>query len=65
MVLHFALCHFFMMTQDMGIVGAAIATNITYCLNMVLLEIILWRNQRFEKTRVSLMDTKALFKNWG
>jgi len=45
-------------------IGAAIATNVTYILNMVLLEVIVYRKAEFDKTRAGLPDKRALRNIW-
>jgi MATE family multidrug resistance protein len=44
--------------------GAAIATNITYMLNMFLIEVILRYHQDFRYTRCKLMNLTCIFSNW-
>jgi MATE family multidrug resistance protein len=45
-------------------IGAAMATNVTYTLNLVLLEIIVYKKTAFDKTRAGFPDKRAWRNIW-
>jgi Na+-driven multidrug efflux pump len=51
--LHLVLCHYFIILLEAGVIGAALASNITYLMNLILIEILIWKHPNFEKTRSS------------
>ena len=50
LILHFLWCYLFIVVMDGREVGAAMATNITYILNMVLLEAVCHFKPELKKT---------------
>ena len=63
MIMHYLWCLLLVGYLDLRIEGTAIATNITFILNMAFSDLILMTNQDFEKTR-NLRSWKDLFEGW-
>ena len=64
MVMHFLWCYIFIGMLDLRVTGAAIATNITFIMNMAISDVILLSSKEFELTRV-LEEWKMLFSGWS
>ena len=64
MIAHFIWCHLLIVRLELGMIGAALATNITFSTNIVLADIILAYHPVFKKTRAS-WSRNLLFTNWG
>jgi len=64
MILHFVWCHLFITVYDGKIMGAAMATNITYIVNLVLIDLFLNKSIKFQYTRATFFCKETL-KEWG
>ena len=62
MLTHFIWCHWFVISLGWGVVGAALATNITYLLNWIITDIIILKHPDFETTRAPW--DKSVFQKW-
>ena len=63
LVIHLIICWLFVNKFGWKEVGAAIATDITYILNMILIDIVCWRSEKYKDTWC-LPDTRV-FENIG
>jgi len=66
-VAHFVYAYYFIYEWDMGIAGAAIALNLTYCLNFLIQElyVTLIARQKFGQYLAPLLDSRSLnFSQW-
>lgn len=61
LVLHLIICWLFVSKFGWRDTGAAIATDITYILNMVLIDIYCWRSQKYKKSWT--LPDKRVFEN--
>lgn len=59
LILHILWCYLFIIVWDGREVGAAIATNITYILNMVICDIICRSKEKIRKTHILLPDATS------
>jgi multidrug resistance protein, MATE family len=64
MASHFLWCHLFIIEFGWGMLGAALATNLTYLLNMILIDFVIVYSPAFNLTRAPLSLT-SLFSYWG
>ena len=62
LILHFFWCYLFITLMDGREIGAAMATNLTYCLNMIILDIICSHKSSLKKTHAMIPDSRA-FEN--
>jgi Na+-driven multidrug efflux pump len=54
MITHSITCHILITKLGIGMQGAALATDLTYVLNMLAADLILIKLEIFEKTRVPI-----------
>lgn len=64
LVFHFLWCYLFITVWGGREVGAAMATNITYIMNMVLIDLYCLNNDKIKRTHQGLPDSSS-FKNIG
>jgi len=63
LVTHIITCHVLIVKLELGMLGAALSTNATYLLNMILIDYILKTNSRFCETRQPF-QAKSVFSDW-
>ncbi|CDW80600.1 na+-driven multidrug efflux pump [Stylonychia lemnae] len=63
MILHFGWCHLFISVYEWSVFGAALATNITYLLNLIIIDHVLAKSQKFQFTRAPL--DRSIFQEWS
>eukprot|EP00347_Sterkiella_histriomuscorum_P002719 403367069 len=63
MIMHFGWCHLFINVYNFGIVGAAMATNITFIVNLVLIDLFMYKSIKFQYTRAPFFN-KSVFEEW-
>lgn len=64
LILHFLWCYLFISVWDGREVGAAIATNITYLLNMIIIDIVCMRKESLKETHQGIPDKRAFENLW-
>jgi len=60
LILHFLWCYLFIVVFDWREVGAAIATNITYIVNMICLDLYCYNSKKMQRTHKLMPDRRSL-----